>query len=369
LIAKLEEVTGKKASHYLRREIFFAHQDFDLVIEAKNAGKKIFLYTGRGSSGDSLHLGHLLPMLFTVNLQKLFDCWVVIEMSDEEKFYFKDGTLDEFMSYTESNARDIIAMGFDPEKTFIFSSFKYERYMRNLVATLNKKVNLNLMNKVYGFNEKSSVGQISWPAYQIAPSMCGAFPHLFGDSRDVMCLVPMAVDQFVYFRSARDLAESMGFPKPAVICSKFLIGLGGTGEKASTTGEIKPIFLNDTPKDIAKKINRYAFSGGRATVEEHQSLGANVDVDVSYIYLRHFLEDDEKLKDIAWDYGLGQMLTGEIKKILIDLLVKITGDHQKKRAEITQETYDSFFTMKVQPDAVEAFKAHLDKYVNIEIKY
>ena len=58
------------------------------------------------------------------------------------------------------------------------------------------------------------------------------------------------------------------------------------------------IFLSDTPKQIKNKVNKYAFSGGGATVEEHKEKGGNCDVDISYQYLTFFLEDDEKLEQI-----------------------------------------------------------------------
>ena len=46
------------------------------------------------------------------------------------------------------------------------------------------------------------------------------------------------------------------------------------------------------------QINKYAFSGGRDTIEEHRKLGGNTDVDVAYQYLTFFLEDDDKLAHI-----------------------------------------------------------------------
>lgn len=58
------------------------------------------------------------------------------------------------------------------------------------------------------------------------------------------------------------------------------------------------IFLTDTAKTVKNKINKYAFSGGGATVEEHKEKGGNCDVDISYQYLTFFLEDDEKLAKI-----------------------------------------------------------------------
>lgn len=365
LLKRLEEVTGQKPHYFLTREIFFAHQDFDKIIEAKAAGKEVYIYTGRGPSADSLHLGHLVPLMLTVWLQKIFDCWVVIEMSDEEKFYFKDGTLEDYMSYTESNAKDIIACGFNPRKTFIFSSMKYETYMRPIIARINKKMSVHVTNKIYGFKEENNIGQLQWPAYQIAPAFCGAFPHLFGNKKDVMCLVPMAIDQTDYFRHARDLAEQLGYPKPAMICSKFLVALQGANEKASTTGEIQPIFLNDTKEMVSTKITKNAYSGGGMTLAEHRRNGANLSIDVPYIYLCHVLENEDELNNIADLYSRGLLLTSQIKKILIDLLNKLIETHQTHRNAITQELYNNYFTMWVQNS--QEFGDYYNKYLQIPI--
>ena len=369
LIKQTEQVTGHKANHFLSRNIFYAHQDFDKILEAKAAGKEIYIYTGRGPSAEALHLGHMLPMMFTAWLQKVLDCYVVIQMSDEEKFYFKEGKLDEFMGYMKSNAMDIIACGFDPKKTFIFSSLKYECYTRPLVAEINKRMTVHVTNKIYGFDEKNTIGQIQWPSYQEAPSLCSAFPFLFGNKKDVMCLVPCAVDQAPYFRSIREHAQQMGFPKPALICSKFLVGLQGIGEKASSSGIVSPIFLNDTNDEMKKKINKYAFSGGQNTVELHRELGGNIAVDVPYIYLYHFLEDEDELKAIAEAYTTGQMLSGEIKQRLYTELVKVLDTHRTNRAAITNQIYDDFFTMKVNSAVAIEFNDFVQKYLAITIQY
>jgi len=42
-----------------------------------------------------------------------------------------------------------------------------------------------------------------------------------------------------------------------------------------------------------KKINKYAFSGGRDTAEEHRKYGGNCEIDVPYQYLSVFEYDDE----------------------------------------------------------------------------
>ena len=53
------------------------------------------------------------------------------------------------------------------------------------------------------------------------------------------------------------------------------------------------------------QVNKYAFSGGGATVEEHREKGGNCDVDVSYQYLTFFMEDDDRLAQIK-KVGVGK---------------------------------------------------------------
>ena len=48
----------------------------------------------------------------------------------------------------------------------------------------------------------------------------------------------------------------------------------------------------------SSQINKYAFSGGQATVEEHREKGGDCEVDISYRYLSFFLEDDDRLEEI-----------------------------------------------------------------------
>lgn len=47
-----------------------------------------------------------------------------------------------------------------------------------------------------------------------------------------------------------------------------------------------------------QQINKYAFSGGRDTIEEHREKGGNTDVDISFKYLTFFMEDDEQLAEV-----------------------------------------------------------------------
>jgi tryptophanyl-tRNA synthetase len=50
----------------------------------------------------------------------------------------------------------------------------------------------------------------------------------------------------------------------------------------SSSDPTSGILVTDTQADIKKKINKYAYSGGGATLEEHRANGANLDVDVPF---------------------------------------------------------------------------------------
>jgi hypothetical protein len=39
--------------------------DFAEVLDGYEKGDKFYLYTGRGPSSEALHLGHLIPFMFT----------------------------------------------------------------------------------------------------------------------------------------------------------------------------------------------------------------------------------------------------------------------------------------------------------------
>lgn len=65
IIKRIEKITGKPAHHFIRRGIFFSHRELDTILTLKEQGKPFYLYTGRGPSSESLHLGHLIPFIMT----------------------------------------------------------------------------------------------------------------------------------------------------------------------------------------------------------------------------------------------------------------------------------------------------------------
>lgn len=340
---------------FLRRNIFFSHRDLELLLDQVSQGTPMYLYTGRGPSSESMHLGHLIPFLFTQWLQKAFDVPLVIQMTDDEKFIFKgvyeDETgdnLDNFSRLTIENARDIIACGFDFDKTFLFSDLDYVGRMYPNVVRIWKAVTTNKVSNIFGFDGSSNIGKIAFPAIQAAPSFASSFPTVLQADRssDMLCLIPCAIDQDPYFRLTRDIAHKMVHKKhklggkPALIHSKFFPPLQGAMGKMSSSDQSSAIFLTDTAEEIQYKIKHYALSGGQEKAVDQRKLGANLEVDVAYQWLRFFLEDDDELKRIGEEYGSGQgeyWCSSKVKERLASILQELVAEHQERRAKVTDE--------------------------------
>lgn len=105
----------------------------------------------------------------------------------------------------------------------------------------------------------------------------------------------------------------------------------------SASDPTSAIFMSDTKAEVKKKINKYAFSGGGATMEEHRERGGNPDVDVPFQYLTYFLDDDDELERIRRSYKRGELLTGEMKQLCIGVMQAYVEDFQARRKMITDE--------------------------------
>jgi len=338
LLKRIEKHTGE-LHHHLRRDLFFSHRDLDWILDEYERGNKFFLYTGRAPSGP-VHMGHLEVWQFTKWLQDKFDVELWFQFPDEEKFLFKDNlTLEDTKKWTFENALDVIALGFDPKKTFFLIDTIHADYMYKEACKIAKKITFSTAKALFGFTNETNIGSIFYTAMQTVPAI---LPSIL-KGKNIPCLIPAAIDQDPHWRVSRDILPKLGFYKPTQIHGKFLPGLGGMNEqgKMSSSLEQTTIYTIDDARTVKKKINKYAFSGGQASIEEHRKKGGNPYVDVSYQWLMFFEEDDKKLKKIEEDYKSGKLLTGELKAILIEKLNGFLKEHQKKR-EKAKDVYEDF---------------------------
>ena len=334
LLKRIEKHT-KELHPYLKRKIFFCHRDLNWILDEYEKGNKFFLYTGRGPS-EKVHLGHITVWKFTKWLQDKFGVDLWFQMTDDEKFLFKPKlNLEDTNRLAYDNALDVIALGFDPKKTFIFSDIDYAKTLYKQALKVAKKLTVSTVKATFGFKDDNNVGQIFFTSMQSVP----CFLPSVSKKKNIPCLIPLAVDQDAHFRISRDIMPKLGYYKPAIIHQRFLPSLAGTGKTSASEGIT--IYTTDTSEEVKEKINKYAFSGGKDTIKEHREKGGNPDIDVSYQWLTFFEEDDKKLKTIYNDYKSGKLLSGELKKILIDKLNAFLKKHQEKR-EKAKKQLDKF---------------------------
>jgi tryptophanyl-tRNA synthetase len=333
LKARLKKLT--KEDHFMiRRGIFFAHRDLPWLLDQQEKGNQFFLYTGIGPSGP-IHFGHIQTWIFTKWLQDKFNCELWFQFTDDEKYLMKDKTYNEIQSWLKENMLDIAALGFSPKKTHFLIDTHHASLMYPEAIKVAKKITFSMAKSTFGFTNETNVGASFYTAMQAVP----AFLPSIIKKKKMPCLIPHAVDQDPYFRLTRDILPKLGYPKPASIQCTFLPALTGPKGKMSSTqtNQVTSIFTTDSPKEVETKINKYAFSGGKDTIEEHRKKGGNPDADVSYQYLKMLFEpDDKKLQKIHDDYRSGSLLTSELKQILIEKINTFLKQHQKSRSQASK---------------------------------
>lgn len=328
LLERIKKHTGNDLHFMLRRGTFFTHRDMNWLLDEYEKGNPFYLYTGRGPS-DHIHIGHLAPWVFTKWLQDKFDVKLIFQMTDDEKFLFKENlSMEDTHHFAIENALDIIALGFKPEKTEIIIDTDNAKTLYNAALPISKKITFSTVKSSFGFDNSVNLGQIFYTSIQAVPAILESIRQ----SKNVPCLIPHGVDQDPHFRVSRDVLPKLGFFKPASIQSRFLPGLYGEAGKMSASDPNSTIYTTDTPKMVKNKVNKYAFSGGQATIEEHRKLGGNPDIDVSFQWLKILFEpDDKKLAELETQYRSGELLTGELKAYLINKVNIFLEEHRARR--------------------------------------
>ncbi|XP_053397616.1 tryptophan--tRNA ligase, cytoplasmic-like isoform X2 [Mercenaria mercenaria] len=199
LIEKMEVLIRRPVHHLISRNIAVSHRDMDRIMEGFKVSQGIwndsfYLYTGRGPSSKTMHLGHAIPFILT-----------------KPEFY------------------------------------------KN-ICRIEKLCNVMDIKDRFGFEDDDCIGKLTFPAIQAAPSFSSSFPEFFNGRKDIPCLIPCAIDQDSIFRMARETAPKLGSGKPAVLHTKFLASLKGQQWKMSASHPEGAIFLTDDKHVIDRKI-------------------------------------------------------------------------------------------------------------------
>ena len=310
ILEQFEKITGE-VHPMLNLHYFFSHRDLDFILRKVESGEKIYLYTGRGPSG-MVHMGHLMPWMFTKYLQDKFGSKLLFQITDDEKFlYSQDRTREEIKRFTYENILDIISVGFDSNNTKIIVDTKHIKHLYPISLEIAKRITFSTTKAVFGFSASTNIGMIGFPPVQAAPCL---LPSLI-EGKPTPVLIPAAIDQDPYWRITRDVAEKMGFYKPAQIHSKFLPSLDAPGGKMSSSKPGTAIFTTDEPEVIDKKVSN-AFTGGQATVALQRLYGGNALECPVFWYLRYFFDNQKESDERFVKCISGNLLCGECKSDL-----------------------------------------------------
>ncbi len=323
LLEKLKSFTGE-LHPLLGHKFFFSHRDLDWILNKYENNEKFYLYTGRGPSG-MVHLGHLMPWFLTKHLQDKFDSNLLFQITDDEKFLYGNKSMEEIDRNVYENILDIIAIGFNKSKTKIIVNSKHIKHLYSTSLEIAKRITYSTAKSIFGFTNSTNIGMIGFPPLQGVPCF---LPSII-EGRPTPVLIPAAIDQDPYWRLTRDIAEKIGFYKPAQIHSKFLPSLQTVGKMSSSDPETA-IFTTDDLDLIEKKISN-TFTGGQPTISLQKKLGGNPGVCSVFSYLKYMFDTPAESNERELRCRSGNLLCGECKNDLSNHSTSFISMFQQKR--------------------------------------
>ena len=313
LLERIRRHTGR-LHHMLRRGVFYSHRDLDAILDHYEGGGRFVLYTGRGPSGP-VHLGHLVPWTFTRHLQETFGSKLLFQFTDDERMLIRDDIDEETASHwVHENALDLMALGFDPDKTEFIVNTRHVAKLYPLALRIARGITCSTMRAVFGFGDDSNLGMMFFPTMQAAP--CFLESERAGEP--VPCLVPAGIDQDTYWRITRDVARKLGYPKPAQVHGRMLPGLTG-GAKMSSSQPLTAIYTTDVPELVERKIAEADTGDHPARCPMYQ-----------YRYLL-LTEDDDEAHEHYVDCIEGGIDCHECKARLAETVNRFLGKHRRRR--------------------------------------
>ena len=347
LLHRLRRVTHGELHPLLSRGIYYSHRDLESVLAQYERGHPFFLYSGRGPSGP-LHLSHLVPFTLCQWFQEKLHVPMYIQITDDEKFWARGKlTREESVRWGYENLLDLLALGFDPARTRVFFDSRSIAALYPLAVRVARKIPYSTVKAVFGFPPSTNIGLVFYTALQTVP----CFYPSWESGTSVPCLIPCGIDQDPHFRVTRDIAEPLGYPKPALVHSRMIPGLLGE-EVMSTTGNEaeNALFLNDPPKVVERKLRR-AFTGGRTSIEEQRRLGANPEVcSIWAMWRTRFAETPQKFDQVTRDCRSGALLCGDCKGELIERVHAFYQEHAKARERLRGVAEGLIVTKPPHPD-------------------
>lgn len=279
-----------------------------------NKLSQYYLYTGRGPSQDTLHIGHLLGLELIKALSSQFESKIFFMIADDEKI-IRDSIEEKQMESNVLNTIDQLEkIGFNNTNTkFHINSKDISPSDYQIMIKLMSLVTVEQLSNIFG--KKDNIGEYFYVFYQLVPCFL---------SINHQCIVICGIDQDPFFRLARYLAKRLGFKPPIILYTKSVPGLDGSEKMSTSISSSNPIFLSDSVETIKKKIFEIKKVGA-GTLDELFEKGADLDSDTLIQLARLFETDRNILALIENGYTKGFDIIETEKIDLIKLLLSPKG--------------------------------------------
>lgn len=307
-------------NYLMRRGIVFAGRDLNIIAKCIKEKKPFYALSGIMPTNETIHLGTRL-VIENLKYFQSQGATTYILIADLEAQAARGVPLEEGRKRALNfHIPAYLALGLDPKKTiFYFQSENLE--VIHFAYEASKKITLNEFKAIYG---NASPGRIMSAVTQIGDILYPQFKERMPG------IIPVGIDQDPHIRLSRDVVNRMKNKKffpPSSIYHKYTPSLNGKMKMSKS----EPLSSISIPEDNFKKKIMKAVTGGRATLEEHKRLGAEVEKCMVFELLKqHLIKDDKELNTIYKEYKSGKMSSGEIKLLAVEKMTEFMDDFNKK---------------------------------------
>lgn len=283
------------------------------------AGLTVANYVGAVKPIIELQNSGIRPMIFAADLHALTDN----EPSVAKKF-------------TKEIVVDYIALGLDPDKTIIYRQSDIECQIYSLTNLLARHISVAELLRVPALKDKLKQGARP----ETANSLLLMYPVMM--AADVLIHrakeVPIGEDQLAHLEVTRELARRFNarygevFPLPQAHKLKAMKILSLKGkEKMSKSLPVGAIFLNDNPKEAARKIKK-------AETATEGKMSENLE---SHIVLAKELSSSpaqhEQIDEIIKAHMAKERVMGDFKNLFAEIVVELLKKFQARREKIARD--------------------------------
>ena len=250
ILQRFEKIIGGKPHKFLRNGTISHHKDFEKILDDIENNKKIYIYEYIQISFAGLNIQQYISLKFISWLQKAFKCFVIIQIADNDKYLSTHFIPQQYIKEKAmSLMKDIISIGFEQEKTFIFLESIYSRKH----SFQNTMIDIIKYTPICNLGNKKCLGEILSPLYEIAPCFPQTFSDIFGENSQYTCLTLLKQDHTKLHKYLPELAKKIKQPVPCFLYTNFPLSLNTNISSRNNT-----IYIHDSPEKIKYKIMRHA---------------------------------------------------------------------------------------------------------------